>query len=85
MHHTRYFGSVFPSCEGLNDAQNSEWVQEEWQYEVHENKTFVLDADILLEYILYTNEHVHDESDMENNGHMIYNNLSSNVVRMIHN
>jgi hypothetical protein len=41
----RFYGGVIPSCNGLSD--------DHWKYQIHQNSTFKLNADLEDEYILH--------------------------------
>ena len=77
---TRYFHSVFPSCEGVSDDQND---TSNWDYEVHLEKKFVLESKALMEFILYTQEEVLNSNNLTNNVELIFNNVSSRKVKII--
>ena len=79
---TRYFHSVFPSCEGISDDPND---TSDWNYVVHPENLFVLETRSLFEFILYTHREVLNSNNLTNNGELIYSNVSSrrvcNVIR----
>ena len=75
--HQSFFHSVFPSCEGLSDDKES---GEEWNYTIHLPNTFVLKAEPVYEYTLYTNEYVQDDENKTNNAKLIYQNTTSSMV-----
>ena len=76
---TRYFHSVFPSCEGVSNDQND---TNNWDYLVHPENLFVLQSKTLMEFILYTHREVLNSNNLTNNGELIYNNVSSRKVKM---
>ena len=76
---TRYFHSVFPSCEGVSDDQND---TSKWDYVVHFENLFVLQTKTLMEFILYTHREVLNSNNLTNNGELIYNNVSSRKVKI---
>ena len=77
---TRYFHSVFPSCEGVSDDPND---TSNWDYVVHPDKKFVLESKALMEFILYTQEEVLNSNNLTNNVELIFNNVSSRKVKII--
>ena len=76
---TRYFHSVFPSCEGVSDDQND---TSKWDYVVHPENLFVLQSKTLMEFILYTHREVLNSNNLTNNGELIFNNISSRKVKI---
>ena len=76
--HNRYFHSVFPSCEGVSDDPKN---SEKWDYKIHPQHMFVLEPRSDLDFILYTHQFVLDNENQTRNGEMIFNNVSSRMVR----
>ena len=76
---TRYFHSVFPSCEGVSDDQND---TSNWDYVVHPENLFVLQPKASMEFILYTNREILNSNDLTNNLEQIFDNVSPGKVRI---
>ena len=75
----RFFHSVFPSCEGTSDDPTD---RNKWSYKVHPQDTFVLDSNNSFQFILYTHKTILDAENITNNREMIFNNISSRMVRL---
>ena len=75
----RFFHSVFPSCEGTSDNPTD---RNKWSYTIHPPDTFVLDSNNSFQFILYTHKTILDAENETNNREMIFNNISSRMVRI---
>ena len=75
----RFFHSVFPSCEGTSDNPTD---RNKWSYTIHPRDTFVLDSNNSFQFILYTHKTILDAENITNNREMIFNNISSRMVRV---